>query len=215
MIAEPVLERAAHKGAARPRHPHPVTSFVRATKSDADAMAQLINIAGEGLPVYLWQDMAEGSETVFDVGRRRAQREEGGFSYRNTTLAVHHGETVAALVDYAQPDQPEPFDPADIPAIFVPILELENLAPGSWYINVLAVFPAHRDQGIGSALLARAEANARHAGKKTVSLIASDGNPDAIRLYQRQGFVACAQRPMVKEGWENRGQNWVLLIKEI
>ncbi|MBC07197.1 GNAT family N-acetyltransferase [Thalassospira sp.] len=212
MIAEQTSARAAQFGAA---HLPRTTSFVKATKSDADAMAELINIAGEGLPAYLWQGMASADETAFDVGRKRAARDEGGFSYRNTTLAVRGGETIAALVDYAQPDQPEPVDPSELPAMFVPLIELENLAPGSWYINVLAVFPDHRDQGVGSDLIARAEANARQAGKKTVSLIASDGNPGAMRLYQRHGFVACAKRAMVKEDWENPGRNWVLMIKEI
>ena len=32
---------------------------------------------------------------------------------------------------------PGPVDP-DTPPIFVPLLELEALAPGSWYLNVLA-----------------------------------------------------------------------------
>ena len=41
--------------------------------------------------------------------------------------------------------------------MFVPLQELENLAPGTWYVNVLAAYPEHRGQGYGTALLAVAE----------------------------------------------------------
>ena len=57
-----------------------------ATKADAHALADLINFAGEGLPLYLWKKMAEPGETAWEVGRRRAKREDGGFSYRNATV---------------------------------------------------------------------------------------------------------------------------------
>ncbi|NIY76084.1 GNAT family N-acetyltransferase [Thalassospira sp. HF15] len=187
----------------------------KATRNDADHMAKLINLAGEGLPVYLWQEMIEGDETAWDVGRRRALREEGGFSYHNTRFAFGENQIMGAIIAYAQPDHFDPIDPAEIPAMFVPILELESLAPGSWYINVLAVYPPFHNRGIGSFLVRAAEEDARKAGKTSVSIIASDGNPGAVRLYERLGYTACASRKMVKEGWENPGENWILLIKEI
>ena len=193
----------------------PPLDIRRATPNDADAMAKLINIAGEGLPVYLWQNMIEGSETAWNVGRRRAQREEGGFSYSNTQFAFGEHQIMGAVIGYAQPDTVEPVNRDEIPAMFVPILELENLAPGSWYINVLAVFPPFRNRGIGSVLVRAAENDARDAGKHSVSIIASDGNPGAVRLYERMGYTACATRKMVKEEWDNPGENWTLLIKQL
>lgn len=186
-----------------------------ATPNDADAMAKLINLAGEGFPVYLWESMIEGDETVWDVGRRRAQREEGGFSYRNTYVAVGEDQIMGAITAYAQPDTIDPVDPAVTPAMFVPILELEGLAPGSWYINVLAVFPPFRNLGLGSVLVRAAEQHARDAGKRTVSIIASDGNPGAVRLYERLGYQVRATRTMIKDGWDNPGKNWILLTKEV
>ncbi len=46
-----------------------------------------------------------------------------------------------------------------------------------------------------------------------MSLIVSDANTGARRLYERQGYVEQDSKPMVKEGWQNPGQNWVLLVK--
>lgn len=208
--------KPAARSSAQPdvNRPTPPMDLRRATVNDADTMAKLINIAGEGLPVYLWQDMIEGDETAWDVGRRRAKRDEGGFSYRNTTLGVGEYQVMGALIDYALPNAFDPIDPTEIPAMFLPLLELESLAPGSWYINVLAVFPPFRNRGVGSELIRAAERNAMNARKQTISLIASDGNPGAIRLYERHGYIQRAKRAMVKEDWENPGKNWILLIKQ-
>jgi ribosomal protein S18 acetylase RimI-like enzyme len=48
-----------------------------------------------------------------------------------------------------------------------------------------------------------------------VSLIVSDGNPRARRLYTRCGYQEITSRPMVKGSWENAGENWVLLNKAL
>ena len=46
-----------------------------------------------------------------------------------------------------------------------------------------------------------------------LSIIVSDGNAAARRLYERCGYRLAATRPMVKEGWESTGANWLLMVK--
>lgn len=184
-----------------------------ATPDDADALAELINYAGEGLPVYLWDRMREPGESVWDVGRRRARRTEGSFSYRNAIISEMDGTAAATLIGYGLPEQPEPIDHDEMPAMFVPLQQLENLAPGSWYVNVLATLPQYRGRGLGTGLLAAADKIAAGNGNRTLSIIVSDGNPGARRLYERCGYRELAQRPMVKDDWVNPGDNWVLLVK--
>jgi ribosomal protein S18 acetylase RimI-like enzyme len=99
--------------------------------------------------------------------------------------------------------------------MFVPLQGLENLAPGTWYINVLAVRPQFRSQGLGTRLLALAEEMAQTHGKRGMSVIVSDANLGAHRLYERLGYNERARRPMVKENWESEGQSWVLLTKTL
>ena len=60
-----------------------------------------------------------------------------------------------------------------------------------------------------------AEQIAAALGKSRLSLIVSDGNPGAIRLYQRLGYRDVARRLIVKQGWEHAGQNWVLMTKPL
>ena len=187
--------------------------FRRATPDDAPALAELINFAGEGLPLYLWGKMAEPGESAWDVGRRRARREAGGFSYRNAVVVEVDGRVIASLVGYPLPDEPAPIDYASMPAMFVPMQELENLAPGTWYVNVLASYPEFRGQGYGTRLLEIAERLATDAGKAGLSIIVADANAGARRLYERSGYREIATRPMVKEGWESPGKSWVLLVK--
>lgn len=186
-----------------------------ATKSDSHAMAELVNFAGEGLPLYLWERMAADGQSGWDVGRARAARDEGAFSWRNTIIAEVDGQVAGSLVGYALPDTPEPIDHDAMPAMFVPLQELENLAPSTWYVNVLAAFPQFRGRGVGTRLLAEADRLGRAAGLKGMSVIVSDANAGARRLYERCGYREHASRLMVKESWQNHGANWVLLVKPL
>lgn len=179
-----------------------------ATKDDATVLAKLVNMAGHGLPLYLWTKMADGGDP-WEVGRQRAQREHGSFSYRNTVV-LEHGKVLACLIGY--PIVPAPVDP-DTPAMFVPMNELEAMAVGSWYVNVVATMPEARGRGFGSRLLAMADVIAEATGCNGTSLIVSDANANARHLYDSAGYREVATRPMVKEDWDNPGQNWVLMVK--
>jgi hypothetical protein len=55
--------------------------YRRAVLSDAPSLAELVNFAGEGVPYYLWERMAKEGESAWEVGRSRAEREQGGFSF--------------------------------------------------------------------------------------------------------------------------------------
>lgn len=186
-----------------------------AATGDADALAELINFAGEGIPVYIWEKAAEPGQSVWDVGRQRAKREEGAFSYRNAVMIeAATGEAAGTLIDYAIADEVEAI-PDDMPPMFKPLQELENLVPGSWYVFVLAVYPAFRGQGLGTQLLDHAEATAKANGKSMMSIIISDANHGARALYERAGYREIASRTMVKEDWQNDSTAWVLLTKAL
>lgn len=186
-----------------------------ATPQDAGVLAELVNIAGEGLPEYVWSRMADPGEDAWDVGRRRATRDSGSFSYRNAILREDNGRVAAALIGYPLADQPEPTQSDEILPMFVPLQALEDQVPGTWYVNVLATYPEFRGRGFGTELLALAEALAARTGRHGLSLIVSDSNDGAIRLYRRTGYEEIARRPMVKEDWQHNGLNWVLLVKRL
>lgn len=189
--------------------------FRLAESRDAPALAELVNFAGDGLPLYVWDGMKEPGETAWDVGRRRAEKDSGSFSRANTIVADIEGQCAACLIGYRQPDDPAPIDYGTMPPIFVPLQELENLAPASWYVNVLAAYPDYRGQGLGTQLLQIADRIARASGSNRLSLIASDANHRARQLYERNGYRDVEARPMIKDGWTGRGEHWILMVKDL
>jgi ribosomal protein S18 acetylase RimI-like enzyme len=184
-----------------------------ATPADDQAMAELVNLAGEGLPLYLWTNLAAPGQDPWAVGRERARREQGAFSYRNTVLREEAGRPVAALIGYPLADAVDPTAYDEIPPMFVPLQQLEDLAPGTWYVNILAVLPAFQGRGYGSTLLHIADQLAAAHHKSGLSIIVSDVNHGARRLYERHGCRQLASRPMVRDQWQHPGRNWVLLVK--
>lgn len=188
--------------------------FRPARREDAPLLAELVNYAGDGLPLYLWGKLAGPGQTAWDIGRLRAARDEGSFSWRNAAIIEHEGDAAGCLIGYPIADEPLPIPP-DMPALFVPLQELENLAPGTWYVNVLAVVPQHRGKGLGAQLLALADESARNLGFRGLSVVVSDANAGARRLYERCGYRLAAEREMVKEGWRHSGQRWLLLTKSL
>ena len=88
-----------------------------------------------------------------------------------------------------------------IPPMFVPLQQLEDMAPDTWYVNVLATYPSHRGKGYGRELLVIAEAIAADLGKRGLSIIVADSNVRTRKLYELQGYSERASRLMVKEEW--------------
>lgn len=186
-----------------------------ARPDDARALAELVNMAGEGLPLYVWTGMALPGESPWEVGRNRARRESGGFSYHNAIVREENQKVVACLIGYPLPDEPAPANYDELPAMFVPLQQLEDEAPGTWYVNVLATYPYHRHKGYGGELLDIAEQIAVRENRKGISVIVADANKGARRIYDKHGYRVYARRPMIKMDWVNDGRNWLLLIKDI
>lgn len=185
-----------------------------ARASDAAHLVRFINMAADDLPLHFWRKTVGPEGDPWALGQERAARETGSFSYRNAWLAEIDGDVAACLLGYAAETEPGPIDP-DTPPLFVPLLELEALAPGAWYLNVLATYDGFRGRGLGSALLAHADAVAAAAGHDTISLIAADTHRDALRLYKAKGYREVARRSVVKDDWHVDAREWILFTKPV
>jgi ribosomal protein S18 acetylase RimI-like enzyme len=185
-----------------------------AQAKDAAHLVRLINMAADDLPMHFWRKSVGPEGDPIAYGMERAARETGSFSFNSAWLAEVDGAVAACLLGYPAEDEPSPIAP-DTPPVFVPLLELEALAPGSWYLNVLATYDSFRGKGCGSALLAEAEAITRADGRKTISLITADTHHDAQRLYAAKGYVEIARRPVVKGDWQVDASEWILMIKTL
>lgn len=186
----------------------------KARAEDAGHLASFINMAADDLPLHFWRKTVGAAGDPWAYGQERAAREQGNFSFNNAWLAEVDGAVAACLLGYPAEVTPGPIDP-NTPAIFIPLLELEALAPGSWYLNVLATYAPFRGRGLGSALLAQAEAVARAQGCDTISLIAEDTHLDALRLYHANGYREQARRPVIKGDWQVDAAEWILSTKSV
>lgn len=182
-----------------------------ANEADACELADLVNFAGEGLPHYVWMGLAEEGQDPWEIGRaRQAEKARDG-----QIVVVDHGNgAVACLTGYKIGREPVEIGD-DFPALFRPLQELENRALESWYVNVLACYPEHRGQGLGSRLLDLAEEIARAEELSRMSLIVANANTRARRLYESKGYQELATAPCIKEEWEIENKTWVLLIKQL
>lgn len=182
-----------------------------ATSADATELADLVNFAGEGLPLYIWKGLATDGQDPWEVGKaRQAEKADEG-----QIVVVDHGKgAVASLTGYVIGEEPTKIG-EDLPALFRPLQELENQALKSWYVNVLACYPTHRGKGIGSKLLDLADEIGRSERVRRMSVIVASNNTGARRLYERHGYVETATAPCIKEDWATPADNWVLLLKHL
>ncbi len=190
-------------------------TFRAANLADASALTVLVDIAGDGVPNWLWHNLAGPGRSALGVGRERARREEGGFSYRHAILAVIENEVVACLIGYPLD---EPYDLnglEDMPAHVQPLVRLEAQVPGSCYVNVLATFPEFRGQDIGARLLEIAETKGQEVGARAMSIIVGSWNEGAVRLYRRAGYdTVAAEQAILPPDFPKSGE-WILMMRPL
>jgi len=193
-----------------------MTPTVRpATLADAAALAVLVDIAGEGIPNWLWHTLAGPGASALQLGRDRARRDEGGFSYRRATILEVGDEIAAALIVYPLDDPYDLTGLDEMPAHVQSLVRLEAQAPGSWYVNVLATFPKFRGRGMGAKLLDIAETKGSEAGASVMSIIVGSWNEGAGRLYQRAGYATVASEGAILPPDFAQHGDWVLMIKPL
>ena len=180
-----------------------------ANRSDAMDLAHLVNMAGYGLAYHLWSEMAKSGQDPWDVGRQRAGREEGSFAWTNAQIAEMDGAVAAGIVSYDIGLEPEAIEPGTSEAIAA-LIELENQVLGSFYINVLAVYPEFQGKGLGRKLLRSVQDQAQG---KAQSLIVDRSNTGALGLYQSEGFYIKDSRPVGPTPWNDKADDWLLMVK--
>ena len=177
---------------------------------DALDLAELVNMAGEGLPYHLWSEMSDEDDDPLDVGSHFVCMDNSAYSWRNSTVALFEGHVAGAIVTKLIEKAENANENAAIPFL-EPVIALEQLAPGTRHISFVATFPEFRCKGLGSGLLAHAETQ---PGPKGMSLVVAGDNEPARRLYEQRGYRETSRRPATTEGWTDDQFDWVLMQKQ-
>ena len=189
-------------------------TFRPAVKAERSALAVLVDIAGEGLPAHLWSTLRAPGQSILEVGRERAARETGGFSYRNALS--RRSKARSPLASSATGSTiPTISGPRRDPPLVRPLVLLEAKAPGSWYVNVLATFPEFRQRGLGMALLGIAEEKARAGSATGVKRHRRGRERAGGRLYATAGYEARATEPIFAFPGCPHGGDWLLMVKPL
>lgn len=166
-----------------------------ASADDADALAKLIDIAGEGIPSWLWGRSAPAGTPPLEIGRERARRKRGGFSFTNAMVA-RIGYAVSGMVLSYPIDVPPEDNPDELLPPIAPFVALEKQSVDTWYINAIGVFAEHQGKGLGRSLIRAAESQARQRGYEAMSIQVYAQNHGAVRLYARLGYELVSREPV-------------------
>jgi ribosomal protein S18 acetylase RimI-like enzyme len=171
-----------------------------ATPDDAGPAAALIYETALSLGDYVFGQTGRTGTTRILAALFREQGHL--FSYEFSTLAVEQG----AVVGIVQAMPAAELGRAGVGLLLAcarrlglratlgvamrsfPLAFEPDAKKGEFYVDTLAVDPAHRHSGIGHLLLAEAERRAREAGFTVCSLSVMLHNTDALRFYRREGY---------------------------
>lgn len=169
-----------------------------ATEDDVPSLAPLVVMAGDGLFDALYQGAIPGVPTV-KIIERRLHRIGTTKSYENCWVAAHQKKVVGGLnaypIDAEAADPANPLLPPDRHYLMEPFKHLD--APGSFYLNTMAVIPEYRGHGVGTKLLSFARSHAQESGLRELSLLVFEQNTRAAALYNRFGFKVVKRRPAI------------------
>jgi GNAT superfamily N-acetyltransferase len=177
---------------------------------DASFMVPLVNVAGCGLPLQIWTDLARPGEDPWEVGLRRVRSDDTPVSWRMSWIAELSGRRVGLVIVHQLSENPEELEATIMSPRYRPFVDLELLASDTAYIRAVSVADSMRGQGLGARLLAFAE---RFRGPDGTSVIVADSDERIRHFLARNGYAETARRPMVKDGWDAPGTDWVLLRK--
>ena len=169
-----------------------------ATHDDIPNLAQLHLLAAHGLFDALYHDAIPGlpiNEIIERVLRT------GTMSYESASVAVREGKVIGEIqtfpFDHFGNAPPDPFIPKERLVLYKPFGPLRPLGAGSYYINILAVYPQFQGKGIGSKLVKLALSHAVQRGFSKLSLHSFDDAP-VVAFYQRLGFTVVGRSPLIE-----------------
>jgi len=172
----------------------------------------LYRISSDGVANYIWTTLTSPGEEILDVGRRRYEREDSVFSYKNCIVIEKTDKVIGMLVAFPMISAHDSGDEVVDP-VLAPYSKLE--CNNSYYICGMAVLPEYRGQGIGTRLLATAKQHAHAKGFNRLSLIVFEQNSGAKRLYERAGYRETAREKVVPHPLIHYTGDALLLVKDL
>jgi len=190
-------------------------NIIKADPEYRVAMAELGQMAGEGIPSFFWELDRKPGETALAAGARKVSGESSNFSYKNAWLTLIGGDVAGMLLAYPLTEVDSNEEIAASPLFIQPLLKLEQRVKGSFYINMLATYATYRQQGVATRLMLNAEHIATQLHINNLSIQVFSENKRALNLYQKLGYRVIEHLPVVPHPCHPYREDIVLLVKHI
>lgn len=162
----------------------------QAKKKTVQKLAELINIASDGVVEYLFHYLVHGMTPV-QVVAHNLENDNYPHSYRSAVVAAEETDVIGMALSY-----PSSYHKiTDEMRSFFPVDRLERLShfyssriENSWFLDALCVIESHRKGGIGKKLISLTKEKAVENGYNALRLIVFADNALAIPVYERTGF---------------------------
>jgi ribosomal protein S18 acetylase RimI-like enzyme len=160
-----------------------------------DCAGLILESAHDFLPAVFGQRIQRALEAL-------SVRPRNLFSFAHAWVAAEDGKTRGMLLGYTGEEKAAE-DPRTgffllqflglamivrLPALLSVQRAIGGIERRAYYVSNVAVYPESRGRGIGAALLARAEEEARGKRCRAMALDVETGNEGAISLYSRLGY---------------------------
>ncbi|MDX2264629.1 MAG: GNAT family N-acetyltransferase [Hyphomicrobiales bacterium] len=169
---------------------HDVCRFRAAQEKDAASIADLIVISGDTPPDFPRPTARHDGRSPAPSPSSVAQAQ--AFAVAHARLLLFNGRIAGMLLGYATRPLAASRRLDVLPNYLRCTMDVEAIAPRSFYVNTLALYPEYQNLRLGARLLSEAEACAARRGCRHLALEVGVGNPGAIRFYIRNGFQAAA-----------------------
>jgi ribosomal protein S18 acetylase RimI-like enzyme len=191
-----------------------------AVEGDARALAEVCIMAGHGVMELFYEGLVPGKSVIDCVIARRILDRDSFATFKRWRVATdasgHFLGALNSLPHKALMDAPD--DPLLGEAKMRPIaalLELEEIPVGSYYVNIIAVYPQNRRSGAGAALMREAERLARQQNFRQMSLCTFEDDPGLMGFYRGQGFETQASRAIAPHPAIAKSGHFVLMVREL
>ena len=190
--------------------------FRSGTADDATTLALILDAAGRRIPAYFWSLYAADGQSFFEFGRENIRTNDEGKSFhKNWQIAELDNKLLGAFFGFKVANPYPEINYDEEPEWWIPFLELEDMAAGSWLLQAMSVLPEYRGQGYASALLARAEEEAKASGAKKITLQVEEINQIALKTYTSNGYAELARRELIPFPFSQDTGEIILMEKKL
>ena len=159
-------------------------------KKDCAKLAELINIASDGVVEYLFHGLVPGMTPV-QVIAHNLENDNYPHSYKSAIVATDKNDIIGMALSYPSSyhkitDEMRSFFPAERLEHFSAFYS--SRVENTWFLDALCVIESHRRSGIGEKLISLTKEKAVEKGFNALNLIVFADNALAMPVYKRTGF---------------------------